>query len=221
MLSTRKASLLFDIDNTLVDRDAAFHAYMQNFINRNQLAFSDEDMSVVHEEIFALDCHGRKDRKLFCHEVLQRFPGLPYSVESLWEDHMSLPEFVKPDSVLNEVLERLSADYQLMILSNGSANMQRRKLHQAGLTYYFEHIFISAEVGYAKPDHRLFLHALNHCRHAIAVMIGDDYINDMQPAMSMQLKTVFINPGNETVAVRPDHELSGIHDLEEVLACMT
>lgn len=220
MLSANKVSLLFDIDNTLVNRDAAFDAYMQNFIIRNQAAFFEEDMFVVHDEMIALDCHGRKDRKLFCHEVLQRFPGLPYTVESLWEDHMSLPDFVKPDSVLSEMLERLSADYQLMIISNGSASMQRRKLQRAGLTDYFEHIFISAEVGYAKPDTRLFSHALNHCHHASIVMIGDDYINDMQPAMAMHLKTVFINPENETVAVKPDHQLSGIHDLEEALACM-
>ncbi|MBI1771836.1 MAG: HAD-IA family hydrolase [Burkholderiales bacterium] len=133
---------------------------------------------------------------------------------------MSLPDFVKPDSVLNELLERLSADYQLMIISNGSANMQRRKLQRAGLTDYFEHIFISAEVGYAKPDPRLFLHVLNYCRHASIVMIGDDYINDMQPAMAMQLKTIFINPDNETVAIMPDLELSSIHDLEGALACM-
>ena len=221
MLNKKKASLLFDLDNTLVGRDPAFHAYMQNFIIRNQAAFSDEDMSVVHDEMIALDCRGRKDRKLFCHEVLQRFPSLSYTAESLWEDHMSLPDFVKPDSVLNQMLERLSADYQLMIISNGSANMQRRKLQRAGLIDYFEHIFISAEVGYAKPDTRLFSHALSHCHHANVVMIGDDYINDMQPAMAMELTTVFINPDNETVAIRPDLELSNIHDLEEALACMT
>ncbi|BBB63428.1 noncanonical pyrimidine nucleotidase, YjjG family protein [Undibacterium sp. KW1] len=220
MLKTKKASLLFDIDNTLLDRDAAFHAYLLDFISRNQAALAEEDMSQVHAEMMVLDCHGRKDRKLFCQELLQRFSGLPYSTESLWEDHMSLPEFVKPDSVLNAMLERLSADYQLMIISNGSASMQRRKLHQAGLTAYFEHIFISAEVGYAKPDTRLFSHALNHCDHASIVMIGDDYINDMQPAMAMKLTTVFINPENENFAIRPDHELSNIHALEEALACM-
>ncbi|PXX41922.1 HAD family hydrolase [Undibacterium pigrum] len=220
MLKTKKASLLFDIDNTLVDRDAAFHAYVMDFISRNQAAFFEADMSQVLAKILALDCHGRKDRKLFCQEVLQGFPGLPYTAESLWEDHMSLPDFVKPDSVINAMLERLSADYQLMIISNGSANMQRRKLHQAGLADYFEHIFISAEVGCAKPDMQLFSHALSYAHHASVVMIGDDYINDMQPAMAMQLTTIFINPGNETVAVRPDHQLSGIHDLEEALACM-
>ncbi|MFZ6677391.1 HAD family hydrolase [Undibacterium sp. Tian12W] len=220
MLSANKASLLFDIDNTLVNRDAAFDAYILNFIIRNQAAFFDEDMSLVYDEMITLDCHGRKDRKLFCYEVLQRFPRLPYTAESLWEDHMSLPDFVKSDRLLKQMLERLSADYQLMIISNGSAHMQRRKLRQAELVDYFEHVFISAEVGYSKPDQRLFSHALGYARHASAVMIGDDYINDMQPAMAMQLKTIFINPENETVAVRPDHQLSGIHDLEEALACM-
>ena len=213
-------TLLFDIDNTLIDRDGAFHAYIQNFINRNQDAFFDEDIALIHEEIMALDCHGRKDRKLFCHELLQRFPQLSYTDDALWADHMSLPDFVKRDSVVNDMLERLTTNYQLMIISNGSAYMQRRKLHQAGLTDFFEHVFISAEIGYAKPDLRLFSHALTYCRHTDIVMIGDDYINDIQPAMTMQLKTVFINPENAIVAARPDQELSSVHHLEAALTCM-
>lgn len=220
MLSAKKASLLFDIDNTLIDRDFAFSAYLQDFIHRNQDAFSDENTSLVFKEIITLDCHGRKDRQLFCQELLQRFPRLPYTENKLWEDHMSLPDFVKPDNVVNEILKRLSADYQLLIISNGSSNMQRRKLHQANLADFFEHVFISAEVGYFKPDHRLFSHALNYCRHPNIIMIGDDYINDMQPAIDMQLKTIFINNEKNSIAARSDQELSSIHDIEEALTCM-
>ncbi len=190
MANTEKATLLFDIDNTLIDRDAAFQHYLQNFMDRNHAAFADEDAVQVRDDILALDCHGRKDRSLFCRELLQRYSGLPYTVDTLWTDHMTLPDFVQPDKVLNDVLARLSKQYQLMIISNGSTSMQHRKLHSAGLSHFFEQVFISVEVGYEKPDLRLYSHALDYCRQAEVVMIGDDYVNDMQPAIALQLKTI-------------------------------
>lgn len=220
MPATKRASLLFDVDNTLIDRDAAFRDYIQHFIDRHQDAFGDEDREQVRDDMLAMDAHGRKDRQLFCRQLLETYPQLPHTEESLWQDHLSLPDFVQADHVLQEMLARLTREYQLMIISNGSGTMQRRKLQQAGLTEIFEHIFISAEVGYAKPDQRLFSHALRHCDHEKIIMIGDDYINDMQPAMAMQLKTVFINPANVVVPAKPDSQLRSIHALEEVLTCM-
>jgi len=216
----KKASLLFDIDNTLVDRDAAFRAYIQNFIARNLPAFSGESLALAHTEIMVLDCHGRKNRQVFCRELLQRFPGLCHTEDSLWADHLSLPDFVQPDNAVNAMLERLAADYQLMAISNGSASMQRRKIQRAGLADFFEHTLISDEVGYEKPDHRLFSHAQALCKHATVVMVGDDYANDMRPAMAMQWKTVHITAEKTSNAARPDAELASIHALEEALTCM-
>lgn len=212
-----KASLLFDLDNTLVDRDAAFGAYLEAFTLRNRQAFPDDNTALAYAHIMALDCRGHKDRKVFCREVLQQFPQLPYTPDSLWADHRSLPDFVEPDNALHAMLGRLAAKYQLLILSNGSASMQRRKMQQAGLTDFFEHTLISGEVGYEKPDLRLFSHALTHCRHTNIVMVGDDYTNDMQPAMAMRWKTVHIHPEKTTFAAPPDITLTSIHALEEAL----
>ncbi|MBC3918589.1 HAD family hydrolase [Undibacterium sp. CY18W] len=225
MVNTEKASLLFDIDNTLIDRDAAFLRYLQDFMDRNQNAFADEDVASARDHILALDCHGRKDRSQFCQELLQNYPGLPYTADTLWADHLTLPDFVQADSLLENMLERLSTQYQLMIISNGSASMQHRKLGSAGLSHFFEHVFISADIGYEKPDRRLFSHALDFCRHTGIVMIGDDYFNDMQPAMALQLKTVFVKPGKVQVQVleqptRPDREITSIYALEEALTCL-
>ncbi|MES2934916.1 MAG: HAD family hydrolase [Pseudomonadota bacterium] len=217
---SKKGCLLFDIDNTLVDRDGAFQRYLQQFIGSNAAAFLDQDLAGVMEKILALDCHGKKDRALFCKELLQQFPGLPYSEASLWQDCQRLPEFVLKDMALIGVLERLSAIFHLLIISNGSAAMQRQKLHHAGLTEFFDTIFISGEVGCAKPDQRIFLHALQSCPHPAVVMIGDDYTNDMEPALALALKTIFINPRKESVRIKPDREIAHIHSLEEALDCL-
>lgn len=217
---TKRGCLLFDIDNTLVDRNAAFRRYMQHFIDRNADAFSDENVALAIEDILALDCGGRAERALFCRDLLRRFPLLRYTEESLWIDHQSLPEFVLKDMELSDMLARLSGKFHLLIISNGSSAMQRRKLHRAGLSDFFEHVFISGEVGHAKPDPELFSHALQFCAHPAVVMIGDDYINDIEPALALQLKTIFVNPTKVQARIKPDREIAHIHSLEEALDCL-
>ena len=220
MANTAALSLIFDLDNTLINRDAAFCAYVLDFIQRNQDALRNEDPSLVLKEILALDQHGTKDRQLFCREVLLRFQGLAYTEESLWLDHLSMPNFVTIDKAVVAMLERLEHTHQLLLLSNGSGNMQRRKLKQAGIEAYFEHIFISAEVGYAKPNPQIFAHALKHCRHHTIVMIGDNYLHDIQTAIEMNLKTIFINPRKTRVPIAPDHDIANIYQLEETISCL-
>ena len=217
---SKRGCLLLDIDNTLVNRDAAFRRYMLHFIDRNAHAFSKENIAQAIEDILTLDCGGRKERSLFCRELLRRFPLLPYTEEALWTDHQRLPEFVLQDLELTGMLERLSASFHLLIISNGSSSMQRRKLQRAGLSDFFEHVGISGEVGHAKPDPALFSHALQFCDHPAVVMIGDDYINDIEPAVALQLKTIFVNAGKAQMRVKPDREIACIHSLEEALDCL-
>jgi HAD superfamily hydrolase (TIGR01549 family) len=182
------------------------------------------DEAGILETIQALDAHGKTERTLFCQQLLQAFPALPYSPESLWQAHQVLPQFVQADDALLALLPRLAQHYQLMILSNGSGSMQRQKLHQAHLSAFFDPIFISGEVGYAKPDARLFAHARRACDHELIVMIGDDYHNDMAPALALGWQTIFINPRQQSLsfqaALKPQRELVNIYALEEALACM-
>lgn len=216
----KRASLLLDLDNTLIDRDAAFDAYLQDFMLRNGPAFGGRDKAQVQAQIMAMDCRGRKGRTLFCREVLQRFPELPYTEEGLWADHQKLPRFVQPDPAVHALLGRLALEYQLVVISNGSANMQRGKIFHAGIADFFAHILISGEIGFQKPDHRFFLHALACCSQTEVVVVGDDDLNDIQPAIAMQLKTIHINPEGISAAIKPDRVLASIHGLEEALACM-
>lgn len=227
-----KASLLLDIDNTLVDRDAAFGEWAQQFIDTHAgvmtiVSQQDQpeqqnrhDRQQILQTILALDCHGKTERMAFCRALLQHFPALPYSEATLWTAFQQLPQFVRPDPAVIALLQRLSLRFQLLVISNGSGSMQRRKLQQAGLAEFFTHVVISGEVGCAKPAPAIFSHALALCASPQVLMIGDDYHNDMQPAMALGLKTIFINPRQEPVPVRPDRELASVLLLEEALTCL-
>ncbi len=76
-----------------------------------------------------------------------------------------------------ETLERLrTRGVRLALVTNGTAQDQRRKIERFGFARYFDHIFIEGELGVGKPHQRVYEHALAAlgCRPADAWSIGDN-----------------------------------------------
>lgn len=138
-------AVLFDLDNTLIDRDRAFRACVT-------ARFPDPE---VHRELFHLDAcgHGARDA-LFA--AWDRHAGSPLTQESLVE---RIAASLAPEQSLLRVLRELAARVEIGVITNGGGAAQRRKLSAAGLDQVFprHRIWVSAELGMAKPDPAIFL----------------------------------------------------------------
>ncbi len=96
------------------------------------------------------------------------------------------------------VLERLVAGgHRLAVITNGPpGEHQRAKLRQAGLDRFFgDWFFISSEVGAAKPDPRIFLHALQAmgAMPEEALYVGDKSEHDAAAATAVGMQGVWID----------------------------
>jgi len=103
---------------------------------------------------------------------------------------------IQPDGRVHALLAELQqAGRRLAVLTNGFADVQRAALARAGLPAYFEHIFISEEMGLHKPDRRAFLHVLETwgAPAGETVYLGDTWANDIEPAHALGLRTVWVN----------------------------
>lgn len=96
-------------------------------------------------------------------EVDQRGHGPRQPLFDAWPiDQAGLTRWIcqrlQPDPELLEVLSELPCK---ALVSNGGGETQRAKLKASGLDQIFaaEHIHISGELPWAKPDPRIFLHA--------------------------------------------------------------
>lgn len=95
-----------------------------------------------------------------------------------------------------EVPAVLSSRYRLGVISNGYADTQRPRLAAAGLTDYFETIAVSGELGWAKPDTRIFAHALAalDVPPAAALYVGDSLSHDLAGAVAAGLDFCLYRP---------------------------
>lgn len=93
-----------------------------------------------------------------------------------------------------EVLDKLSKKYRLVIGANQPI-YAHDFLEEFDIKKYFEKVYLSVEVGYEKPDPRFFQYILRglNLDASEVVMIGDDYRNDIEPAKSLGIKTIWVN----------------------------
>lgn len=121
-----------------------------------------------------------------------------------------------------EVIQALSAVYELMLITNGLKEVQRARWATSSLRPYFADIVISDEIGAAKPDKRIFDTAftrMNNPSRVQVLMIGDSLSADIQGGIDYGLDTCWLNPQGKPA---PNHLpiTYEIQNLRELLAIL-
>jgi putative hydrolase of the HAD superfamily len=116
-------------------------------------------------------------------------------------------------------LEEFSKLYRLGLLSNGAPDLQREKLGGTGIEGYFTEIVISGEVGYGKPDHRIYELILSRLgvRPECAMMIGNSLKSDIKGAQAVGMKTAWLNRNgiSHNESIIPDLEAPNLRELKK------
>jgi len=114
-------------------------------------------------------------------------------------------------------LDELSRFYNLALLTNGAADIQREKLDCTGISSYFTDIIISGEVGYGKPDIRIFqlmVSRLNTLPEQ-TWMIGNSMNSDISGAKAAGMKTAWVNREGKARDDKPIPDLE-VRDLKQL-----
>ncbi len=109
-----------------------------------------------------------------------------------------------------ETLDRLlSQGNRLALITNGDSAGQREKIGRFALARYFAAILIEGELGFGKPDLRVYETALGTLRAsaAEAYMVGDDLRNDVEAPQSVGIRAIWVDGSGAGLpsgsAVRP------------------
>jgi len=182
--------VLFDLDNTLVDRDAAFRLWAGEFAAGRGLPADAVDRLV------ALDGDGFTPREEVFARARESF-SLADPVEDLIEDyHHRYPRHITlPERSRSGLRALRSAGWKVGIVTNG-VRVQQRKLEAARLLDEVDGVCISDLVGSWKPDPGIFEEAARRCGTGLAGwMVGDSGPADIRGGQAVGLRTIWMTRG--------------------------
>lgn len=139
------SAILFDLDNTLIDRDAAFQRLVRHEFGRNSGAV---------QSLLELDQGGYGDRD----SLLRRWEGYSGRLLAMPELGTAIALHLEPDGAFIDSLKTLAGLATVGIVTNGGSVSQLAKVKAAGLDRVVprDRIWISEEVGLKKPNPALF-----------------------------------------------------------------
>ncbi|MDH6132582.1 FMN phosphatase YigB (HAD superfamily) [Kitasatospora sp. MAA4] len=181
---------LFDLDGTLLDRDAAFALWVREFVSDRTL---DES---AHGWLTLADARHTGPMGDFFDRAREQF-GLAESAEQLWAQYRRrMPELVVcPPAVLAALGELRDAGWRVAIVTNGMQDNQLAKIQRTGLADLVDAWCISEEAGVRKPDPEIFRLAAQRCGTLIehgGWMVGDSLPADIGGGQAAGLRTVWL-----------------------------
>ncbi len=196
----------FDLDGTLLDSDPAEEdafVKMWEFVTGNPcpdaaLATYLEELEAISRAwdeglVSANELGGPAIRRAAVKAGLHADPAQLPALEEIYLQVAASHGHLFPEVPL--CLERLLGTLPLAILTNGPAELQRRKVEGAGLNRWVDVIHISGQTGVAKPDIAAFerLAAEVGCAPNRMAFLGDSAGSDILGASKAAMRTVWIN----------------------------
>lgn len=222
--------LLLDLDNTILDFDAAEQVAIRKAFRDLGLAPTDAliarycAINIAQWEAFERGELTRDEVLVRRFALLFDELGLsldPEHAEALYRGYLGIGHYFIPYAP--EVLAALAPHYQLFIASNGVADTQESRLASAGIVPYFEQIFISETTGHHKPERAYFEYCFAHISGfdpAAALMIGDSLTSDILGGIRAGIDTCWFNPKRRPgrADIRPTYEIHALPELLQLLA---
>ncbi|OZB97943.1 HAD family hydrolase [Paenibacillus sp. XY044] len=220
-------AVLFDLDNTLVNRKEAFEQFLQKFIDRFAAAQNSEHHLKLMERLRSADRNGYREKKELYEEMRRTLPMKDEKTTA--EDLLAywFAEFpgctVAMDGAEDVLRELSSIGVRIGCVTNGSARTQYAKLDRVQLRNYFDVVIVSEEAGVKKPDRRIYEMALGRlqARPENCWFVGDHPEKDAQGAAAAGLRPVLLlTATSDADAILPEGTLT-INKLQELIPLFT
>ncbi|MFT8888319.1 MAG: HAD-IA family hydrolase [Ethanoligenens sp.] len=215
-------AVIFDLDDTLIERRAMLDAFSHKFLHH---CFPDADgaeYAHIRDTFIQVDDGGYTTRPELFHQLYTALgkTDMPPATELLdfWNAHFADHTILVP-GVKDTLCALQARGYLLGMITNGNPVLQNHKIDHTGFRKYFDNIIVSGTFGCDKPNPSIFRAALAALRVTAndAIYIGDNPVNDIYGAHRVGMKAVWANYFGRTnhTEYRPDYE---IHALTELTA---
>jgi len=223
--------LLWDIDGTILNFEKAEKRAIRTLFEKFNLGECTDEMLSHYIEINKkywklLEC-GKMEKERILVERFEEFflkEGIRTDVASEFNKayQLALGDTIAFNDDALEIIKAQKKNYQIIIVTNGTAIAQKKKLERSGLDKIADNIFISEEVGYEKPSIHFFERV--KAKAGIddvsqAVIIGDSLTSDIQGGVNAGIDTCWYNPKEDVndTNLKPTYIIKNLHELCEIV----
>lgn len=193
-------AVLFDFDETLQDRTAAFESYMNSFLDTFCPDISADEREKRKQDMRVTGNGGYVNRIEWCTQLCDMWgwndappaETLAKHYDTCFGDHNVI--FPESPRLLAELKNR---GLIVGIITNGPSYLQHHKLDNSGLAEYCDIMVVSGDIGIHKPDSEIFRYTADKLglETSDCVYVGDHPVNDIQGALESGMKAVRMNYG--------------------------
>ncbi|KWU58193.1 HAD-IA family hydrolase [Bacillus sp. TH22] len=213
--------MLFDLDDTLLDRDKAVDNLFLLVLEKCYEDVSDTVKNNMLQKFKEYDKreYGISDKTIVLESLFDEFAPkyrLPRNyIQDFWNENFPKCFSIDQNTIL--FLNHIKRHFKVGIITNGSTQRQKAKIMNTGLNEYFDTIIISEEVGFSKPDKRIFELALNklNVQSEDVLFVGDDLEKDIAGCQNANIKGIWFNPNmiKNNTDTKPYAEITSFDNL--------
>ena len=223
--------LLWDIDGTILNFEKAEKRAIRTLFEKFNLGECTDEMLSHYIEINKkywklLEC-GKMEKERILVERFEEFflkEGIRTDVASEFNKayQLALGDTIAFNDDALDIIKAQKKNYQIIIVTNGTAIAQKKKLERSGLDKIADNIFISEEVGYEKPSIHFFERVIAKAGIddiSQAVIIGDSLTSDIQGGVNAGIDTCWYNPKEDVndTNLKPTYIIKNLHELCEIV----
>lgn len=221
--------VLMDLDDTLLDFHSSEAWALKNALSSHGVDSSEKTVarySEINDSLWKKLEQGKITRERLLverFEILFSELGADCSAHETWkmyESYLSKTHFFVPHA--KELLEDIYNEYELYIVSNGTASVQHGRIACSELSKYFRGIFISQEIGINKPQKGFFDYCFNKIPDFLkekTIIVGDSLTSDIKGGNNAGIQTCWYNPRGIKCPddVTANYEIKDILQLKNIL----
>lgn len=222
-------TLLFDVDNTLLDFSAAEDEALRLLFEDQDFPLTDEvkdQYKKINQSLWRLFEEGKIDRDTVMntrHSRLFKEYGREVDgalLESKYRNYLREGHQLVDGAF--ELINHLYNHFDLYIVTNGDSQTQRKRLKDSGLYPFFKEIFVSDEIGFQKPQKEFFdyvIARIPNFSEEKGIIIGDSLSADIKGGYLSGIDSCWINPEmlpNDTNII-PTYQIQKLDELYHIL----
>ncbi|MDP6667610.1 MAG: HAD-IA family hydrolase [Dehalococcoidia bacterium] len=210
-------AVLFDLDDTLIDRRAGYNQVYRTLYDRHEAIHRATSWEEALEYFWGLSTNNATSPREAFVEIQRRWPGVPGNPDSHYDFYFEqMIRFVKVLPRAMEFIDWLNrSGMKWGVVTNGD-RFQLEKIEATGLAGHIPFAVVSRLFGADKPAPAVYMEAVRlldipGIRTEEILFVGDNPYTDIIGAHGVGMKTAWIRMGREYPGDAPSPDLTVDH----------